>query len=446
MVNGNGRGRREDIGRGRIGESKGISYDDRNKKYDRSRGGMTERKRDKRGEEAKKGRARELVKRKIAKDQQKSVKRYDKAKEQYRGKGKKTAQELRGERLKTGRKGNLLTDKGNAILGEDRSADGTKNKHGLKEKYTDGKEIVSAVTGKSMGDFIKKSAKDSIKTNPLSVKSVKTTTEKIANNGIREAINRFTFGGGTIAEKGNKYLRSKKTKDGQVQYTKISKQTNILIWVLSLGVFLFIWFLIFLALFIVILVGGYFASNVDKGENGEGGTSVSSKGSSDAKSGDEIKFSGDVSDDLAKKYTKALETAKSMKGVPYVWSASSATSADCSGLVTYAYKTAGLETPRHTAAQFYNNSNIIDKKDAEPGDMIFFRGMPTANNGHKDSRKLYGKARKSDMVTHIGIYMGNDKVIHTIPNGGVQISNMKDGTGSWMTYYYPEYGRYKDFK
>ncbi len=66
-------------------------------------------------------------------------------------------------------------------------------------------------------------------------------------------------------------------------------------------------------------------------------------------------------------------------GVPYRWGGSDpATGLDCSGLVQWAYRRAGVELPRTTAEQI-NAGVTVAVSDLRPGDLIFTRGGPAGS-------------------------------------------------------------------
>ncbi|MGH0685988.1 lysozyme family protein [Bacillus mycoides] len=76
-------------------------------------------------------------------------------------------------------------------------------------------------------------------------------------------------------------------------------------------------------------------------------------------------------------------------GGPYVWGGKSASQGfDCSGLTYWAYKSAGITIPISAATQ-YDFTVAVDPKDAQPGDLVFFRGT-------------YGGPNH---VSHVGIYI-----------------------------------------
>lgn len=91
-----------------------------------------------------------------------------------------------------------------------------------------------------------------------------------------------------------------------------------------------------------------------------------------------------------------IEEALKYKGWKYVWGGSSpSTSFDCSGLTSWCYSVAGLSLPR-TAQEQYETMQHITLEEAEPGDLVFFTG--TTNSGN--------------YITHVGIYVGNNKMFH----------------------------------
>lgn len=85
---------------------------------------------------------------------------------------------------------------------------------------------------------------------------------------------------------------------------------------------------------------------------------------------------------------KALAFAQSKLGAPYAWGATGPESFDCSGLMQWAYKQAGVDIPRTSEAQQEAGTPVV--LDAlQPGDLVFFYGG-----------------------SHVGIYAGNGKVVH----------------------------------
>ena len=80
---------------------------------------------------------------------------------------------------------------------------------------------------------------------------------------------------------------------------------------------------------------------------------------------------------------------------------------DCSGLVMYAYKETGIIIPRTTLAQ-YKKARKIELKNAKEADLVFF-------------------STYAEGATHVGIYLGNGKFIHSPSTGKkVQIVDMEN--------------------
>lgn len=91
-------------------------------------------------------------------------------------------------------------------------------------------------------------------------------------------------------------------------------------------------------------------------------------------------------------------------GRPYKLGEIGPDSFDCSGLLQTAFKEAGIDINRNTYTQITEGKKV-DLKNAFIGDLTFF-------NMKKDSG-------------HVGIYIGNNEIIHASPNGGVKISKLK---------------------
>ena len=104
-----------------------------------------------------------------------------------------------------------------------------------------------------------------------------------------------------------------------------------------------------------------------------------------------------------------VKTAKRMLGVKYRYGGTSpGRGFDCSGLVQYSHKAAGIKLPRTTGQQF-KAAKRISRRYMKAGDLVFF------------------KTAISRAVSHVGIYLGNNKFIHAPSSGKrVKISSMKE--------------------
>ncbi|MGA8515629.1 MAG: C40 family peptidase [Burkholderiaceae bacterium] len=111
--------------------------------------------------------------------------------------------------------------------------------------------------------------------------------------------------------------------------------------------------------------------------------------------------------------TKASElvvSAMGFLGVPYKWGGNSFEQGfDCSGFVKALFEqSAGTILPRRSSEQAAV-TQPIDKSELQPGDLVFFNTMRSA-------------------FSHVGIYVGEDKFIHSPRSGAVvRLEDMRLG-------------------
>ncbi len=99
---------------------------------------------------------------------------------------------------------------------------------------------------------------------------------------------------------------------------------------------------------------------------------------------------------------KAVNTAMDQRGKPYEYGAAGPNSYDCSGLTMYAWKAAGVSLP-HSSRQQSQMGTPVARNQLQPGDLVFFYSP----------------------VSHVGIYIGNNQVVHAPESGDVvKISNI----------------------
>lgn len=105
---------------------------------------------------------------------------------------------------------------------------------------------------------------------------------------------------------------------------------------------------------------------------------------------------------VADRTSELVMTAMGFLGVPYRRGGNDAnTGFDCSGFVRSMYeRTIGLVLPRLAKDQAAA-TQPIDKKELQPGDLVFFNTMRRA-------------------FSHVGIYVGDGKFIHS-PKPGAQV-------------------------
>jgi cell wall-associated NlpC family hydrolase len=118
--------------------------------------------------------------------------------------------------------------------------------------------------------------------------------------------------------------------------------------------------------------------------------------------------------DVAHRASDLVVTAMGFLGVPYRRGGNSAdTGFDCSGFVKAMYEqTVGLILPRRANEQAAATQKI-DKRDLQPGDLVFFNTMRRA-------------------FSHVGIYVGDNKFIHS-PKPGAQVRVEDMGVSYWAS-------------
>ena len=117
-------------------------------------------------------------------------------------------------------------------------------------------------------------------------------------------------------------------------------------------------------------------------------------------------------------FAALITEAEKYLGYPYVWGGSSpSTSFDCSGFVCYVFTNSGVHNlPRTTAQGIFNQCAHISPSEAKPGDIIFFTG--TYNS--------------SGPVSHVGIYVGDNMMIHC----GSPIQYARTDSSYWSQHFY----------
>ncbi len=135
---------------------------------------------------------------------------------------------------------------------------------------------------------------------------------------------------------------------------------------------------------------------------------------------------GFIKKDEAKIYLNWLEnlkatsqniefTANLFNGFPYLWGGTSPKGMDCSGFTKMVYLMNGLIIPRDASQQInagLSIDNDLKFKGLEKGDLLFF-----------GKKAIEGYKQK---VTHVGIWLGNDKMEFIHASGNVHLSSMDE--------------------
>jgi murein DD-endopeptidase len=112
---------------------------------------------------------------------------------------------------------------------------------------------------------------------------------------------------------------------------------------------------------------------------------------------------------------RAAGNAMKMVGRPYHFGGSTPSAGfDCSGLVLYSYKQAGLTLPHNTEKQRHSGRHI-QKAELRRGDLIFFD-----QEGRKNS--------------HVGIYLGNGRFVHA-PSSGKEVRTDRVDSPYWKKHF-----------
>jgi cell wall-associated NlpC family hydrolase len=89
----------------------------------------------------------------------------------------------------------------------------------------------------------------------------------------------------------------------------------------------------------------------------------------------------------------AMRWAMLTLGTPYRYGGTTPAGFDCSGLMLWAWNLAGVKLPR-TAAEQRSATRSITRGELQIGDLVFYRG-----------------------TGHVGMYIGNDQVVHSPRSG-----------------------------
>jgi cell wall-associated NlpC family hydrolase len=112
---------------------------------------------------------------------------------------------------------------------------------------------------------------------------------------------------------------------------------------------------------------------------------------------------------------KIISSGQKYLGVPYRFGAPSGITYafDCSSFIQHVFKKNGVTLPRTTTAQAVKGQKVA-KGSLSMGDLVFFK-----TNGRS--------------ISHVAIYAGNNKILHSSSSKGVTIADLS--TNYWKTKY-----------
>ncbi len=113
--------------------------------------------------------------------------------------------------------------------------------------------------------------------------------------------------------------------------------------------------------------------------------------------------------------TKLYQFVYEWLGTPYRLGGDSKGGIDCSKFSLAVYEKVFNTTIGYNSRNQYQNVTPVRKGELEAGDLVFFK-------------------IRSKSITHVGVYLGDDKFAHASSSRGVMVSNLNEAY--WKRYYY----------
>ena len=112
---------------------------------------------------------------------------------------------------------------------------------------------------------------------------------------------------------------------------------------------------------------------------------------------------------------KAIEVASLLMGSPYLWGGTSSKAVDCSGLMKTAWFSQGVILARDASqqARYGEILPVTDPLAFEPGDLLFF-------------------GRSKERISHVAMYIGNGRYIHS--SGLVRVNSLNPQDSAYSEY------------
>jgi len=113
--------------------------------------------------------------------------------------------------------------------------------------------------------------------------------------------------------------------------------------------------------------------------------------------------------------TKMYQFIYDWIGTPYRLGGDTKNGVDCSKFAANLYEQVFNTTIGYNSRNIYSNVDKVSKGNLQAGDFVFFK-------------------IRSKNITHIGVYIGDNKFAHASSSKGVMISNLDDAY--WKRYYF----------
>lgn len=101
-------------------------------------------------------------------------------------------------------------------------------------------------------------------------------------------------------------------------------------------------------------------------------------------------------------------------GVRYRYGGTTKRGVDCSSFCQQLYRNVFDKNILRTAAAQYSTMNRVKRSELKEGDLVFFR-------------------IKTSRISHVGVYLQNDRFVHSSSSSGVHISSLN--SSYWKRYY-----------
>src|SRR2546423_13402682 len=111
---------------------------------------------------------------------------------------------------------------------------------------------------------------------------------------------------------------------------------------------------------------------------------------------------------------RAAAEALKMVGAPYRYGGASPKGFDCSGLVQYSFRQAGVTLPHQTEQQRRLGKRVA-VSELRPGDLVFFDQQGKKNG-------------------HVAIYVGKGEIVHA-PSSGKRVRRDRLGSPYWRKHF-----------